>query len=918
MSQSSSSQEEKVSPHEYARQNGLAQDYLAANLEIPELFDIRSRSVNNVDDDAKLPLFDLGPQLKVEERLACSREAASLLSWLTREESSDEINDIVAPLFKDTDCIRKKKLELPLLRTDVDTDSRNFASREGFEISVQDIKLPLEAVAQGEGFDWIEQYKNLGGEILRDLKLEKISVTREAMVFLQACMTVSWTEEDDRELWAREQKYQRVGWAQNIKTLLILLQRTVLDPITPPLSPLPSIPQPFEPSSSDSAMQVPVFSDPPSPTKQDLEALEKEIFKQDLPTPLRSLSAGCKIEGLSEEMPAALGNLYSSPGGLDQSQSEPRPSRWEDFKLEVPLMPNEPATIPKIVRFKEVIEEHQFTPTTSLVVPDDGSAFFENICRDAYFKANQEVEHEKLSIENITARVDVPELNFDKPNAPWKKFEEIQSQAALSALQKSFVLEQVASSVPTWPGPRKETKLPWAPFSGSFAKLALEDDALVDDTTWKAFVEDDGDVIDSSSVTWKAAGLRILIDEDHEEKIEFGQFRKDTQPDLSSIVKKRKVELQEREKLNSDPTGIVLPDSRLSLTKNARKTATTAAHAVNEDFGLLGGAFSAQASLNNYLEIRGVKRPKMAESSYFSKPPIEKILTERKGEHHARATLDIAIRKSPANRQSLPVPSLQKLISPTWVVVSTTLLKNRSLIKSIEAQSPALTLIERDFTAHNTSAWSPGSVSRIPIVSPLDAEADFIVSPSVGIILTTLQKIKQKPPRDKTKSKIRERLDKVSLRYEKLVLLVSEGNEDGVAAGLAEGDCLAFADFTGYISGLETSISLQFVGGGEEILSKWIVSSIIQYRVDTDLLADETYWELFLRRAGLNAFAAQAVVVNLRAPDGVHAGSPSKIGHFGLTAFVEMGKQQRIARFGNICGQKVLSRVSAVLDATWQ
>lgn len=81
------------------------------------------------------------------------------------------------------------------------------------------------------------------------------------------------------------------------------------------------------------------------------------------------------------------------------------------------------------------------------------------------------------------------------------------------------------------------------------------------------------------------------------------------------------------------------------------------------------------------------------------------------------------------------------------------------------------------------------------------------------------------------------------------------------------------------------------------------------------MLLEETHWELFLRRAGLNAFAAQAVLAQLKAPDGVDAGSPSKAGTFGLTAFVEMGREQRVRRFGMMCGVRLMERVSAVVDA---
>jgi hypothetical protein len=55
----------------------------------------------------------------------------------------------------------------------------------------------------------------------------------------------------------------------------------------------------------------------------------------------------------------------------------------------------------------------------------------------------------------------------------------------------------------------------------------------------------------------------------------------------------------------------------------------------------------------------------------------------------------------------------------------------------------------------------------------------------------------------------------------------------------------------------------------------------------------------------------------LNAPEGVDPTSPTKAGLFGLAAFVEMAVEQRIARFGPLCGRGLLERVSAVIDAKW-
>lgn len=140
--------------------------------------------------------------------------------------------------------------------------------------------------------------------------------------------------------------------------------------------------------------------------------------------------------------------------------------------------------------------------------------------------------------------------------------------------------------------------------------------------------------------------------------------------------------------------------------------------------------------------------------------------------------------------------------------------------------------------------------------------------------------------------------------------------------GLDESDTLALAEATGFCSSLNASVIMQFVGGGEETLAKWLVAIMVQYgsqgESSVPLLEDETLWELFLRRAGMNAYAAQAVIAELKAPDGVDVEGESKAGLFGIAAFVEMGQQERIARFERLLGgRRVLQRVGSALDANW-
>ncbi|KAJ5042237.1 uncharacterized protein L3040_004791 [Drepanopeziza brunnea f. sp. 'multigermtubi'] len=916
--QSSEHEEDELPPLLYARQHGLCRDYLQAPLGWSDLQDLQRKAAGAVYEDSNLPLFNFGAELKIEERLTCSKEAAVILSWVANETFAKDGDALINAHFNAPSSNRIQKLELPLLRTDHETDCRDFANREGFEIKLRDVKLPLEAVRDEEGLDWTSKFAHLGAEVSQELKQERIGITRDTMSFLQQSLAVFLTEDDEKSLWDTQQTYKR---------------KTIFEPITPPLSPLPVKPEPFEPAEDDPAFHVPILSDAISPTKQDLEAIEKELFQQDIPTPPRLIVQPSLNNLDSSSGTMSLEEVYPPLASLDNSPKikEEKRVKLGDLKVEEPMTPKMRAPTHKFVRFSNIIEQLDIKPSSSPRTPPGTSTFFKEVFGPAYESVNQQLEQETLIRADTTARVDVRVMDFRKPDPPWHKFDQIKEPSALLELQKSFIRETVRS-IPTWPGSgKRDSSLPWSPFTSEFAKLALEEEYQDNNSTWKPFVKDDQDAIDSSSLIWKQPGLKILRDgkDDDDDEIEPGQIQTDSPQDLSFIVKKRKMELQERDNFrkNNPVEGNNVPAvsgfTPINKPKHSASTSNSATgQLVSGELGMLGSQFSAEASLNHYLELRGAKRPKLTDSIYFGSTTKALVPGSQPLIVATPQQAGIPIRTSPLMKQEkLPIPIIAPSNTAANIIISSTLLKNRALIKHIESQLPSLKLVERDFTAHNTSTWMPGSVTRSPVKSPLDSEADLILSPTTGIILTTLQKIKQRAlPGQSQKSKpaIRERLERVCPRYEKLVVFVSEGNLDESTNGLDDSDCLALAEFIGFASAFETAVGVHFVGGGDATLARWIASVVVQHPADTELLPEETHWEMFLRRAGLNAFAAQAVSADLKAPEGVNVASPSQAERFGLAAFMKMGRQERITRLGGHVGRRVLERVGAAIDTAWE
>ena len=703
--------------------------------------------------------------------------------------------------------------------------------------------------------------------------------------------------------------------------------------------------EPYEPSLSDSAFEVPILSDPASLTQLDLSTLENQTFEQDIPTPIRNTlnyHDETSSSTHSGKGTVRLADIYPSMELMEQTVASPiieeQPFKLESLKIEEPLTPPLPLPIPKSVHFSDIVEEMLLDPPSSPSSDPFRNTHFEEAFGDAAERVTRQLDQESLIPADATGRVEVPLMDFSFPDPPWKK--PMKAQGATILYSIAIIKDVIGEGFPIWPGQnRGHGKLKWNPFPHDLAKVAQKENYPEDDNTWKPFLNgpENDQIIDTSSLTWKAPGLKILKEDDDEE-IESSKYQSNGSQDIFLLARKRRMELEREGKrfsrqnpaksaeLNMPVSGASplgkrnTPKSNdnLPISQKLQNNQTG-----SDGFGLLmGGAFSAENALDNFLELRGIKKQKLTSSSHFqnnNKQASAQVQTTQAEPQNQPAEELRLLETSMNTPRPLPVPVLSLPAGPISAIIASSLLKRRTLIEHIESQIPGLKLIERDFKAHNTTAWVPNSVTRSPIASPLDSEADLIVSPSTGIVLTTLQKIKQKPlPGQKTKPAIRDRLERASGRYEKLVVLVSEGRVDESTNGLDENNCNAICEFVGFTSGLEATILVLFVGGGEKTLSKWLMNSIVQHAAASNsLLEEETHWELFLRRVGMNAYAAQSMAAAAKAYVNFDPHGNSDAGQSGLAAFVRMERQQRVDTFGQICGRRLLERVGACLEATW-
>ena len=396
--------------------------------------------------------------------------------------------------------------------------------------------------------------------------------------------------------------------------------------------------------------------------------------------------------------------------------------------------------------------------------------------------------------------------------------------------------------------------------------------------------------------------------------------------------------------------------------------------------------FSSLGNLTSYMETRckTSKRQKIHKSNYFAPPTPKGNLLEKNIIEETVNTFDGGEFPCDIVDTEACCPSFFCDFPPLndcpIFIISTTLLKTDvQIIRDLESLKPVPILIFRDYEAfpNHESLMSQdfptSSLSRLfnPIM-----EADIIVSPSTGIVITTSQEISQvRLPGHKPahlsqcsfNSPLRERIARLANRYEQLYILIrfpwACGNDSAEKSKIATIDSktlLSIQSLTAFCSSLSeyTTVALVMQSSCPHDTTKWILSITNKHAIrfkelihsrrydnisvsrNTDVqnigyssfsfLHEETQWELLLRHAGFNPFAAQTVLGILKLET---EGSISDVGSLetppknepnkgfflsGLSLFIELCSQERHKMFANVVGQRVLRRVEGVIDKDWQ
>lgn len=382
------------------------------------------------------------------------------------------------------------------------------------------------------------------------------------------------------------------------------------------------------------------------------------------------------------------------------------------------------------------------------------------------------------------------------------------------------------------------------------------------------------------------------------------------------------------------------------------------------------GLFSTGlGSLSTFMETRGfVTANSSATSAYFPAHGTNKINEQKHRQNqHISSALGKANFKTSTSPHPLVTPAIIKLNLTTMasnfvLFVSIDLLKTHlQVIRILEQQATPLRLIYREY-----KQFPIPTDSGKPHYQQTSPEADMIIAPTVGIILSSFHALTQTylpghRPEDPyirinpdITSPLRERIFRLAPRYEILYLLISHSVEVQENISLAESlrmdnttqeSLHSLNLFCESISHATTMIPLQLPA-----LPKHITACILtlaakhtyflpkicipvpdplpiiyanfrgHVTLSQLLKDDETKWEIFLRAIGLNPFAARTVLDILDADGFTTTGSEgehqcfSVTGLSALTNFIEMKPGMRVHRFRGLIGEGLWARLYDVIE----
>ena len=393
------------------------------------------------------------------------------------------------------------------------------------------------------------------------------------------------------------------------------------------------------------------------------------------------------------------------------------------------------------------------------------------------------------------------------------------------------------------------------------------------------------------------------------------------------------------------------------VSKSKTRKLLTAPH--QEDASIISGSFFSAGSLASFLDLRGgrFKKPdlpvlghsttKNAKSTdKIDELQADPIMTSQASSSPSTSFFQPLMRsgslRNPDERvevpstptgelkpaMKVPLPDHGKLDEQRTIIVDSALVSDRQLLHSVEScGGQDLTIIYRD----------------------LYGSPDMILSPTTCIIYTTMQSLTQKSlPGQELKGQhntIQQGVRNLSATFDTVFVLVLDSlclDTQG-----ANSRVNVMSEFSSVCASIQAESSASKVspvwvpanscsetalkGGSPQFHWTWALIhkhafrngiKSVQGPMELVFLQDETLWELFLRKAGMNPMAAQVVTSLLKRPD-MPSDSRESFGQgsaevpsetsWGLRRFVSMSSEQRLKLFGDLVGVRAIEKINRTL-----
>ena len=324
---------------------------------------------------------------------------------------------------------------------------------------------------------------------------------------------------------------------------------------------------------------------------------------------------------------------------------------------------------------------------------------------------------------------------------------------------------------------------------------------------------------------------------------------------LTTLVRKRKLEIDAQEysrrkydeKRLKYEKGITFCDLKCQKSENCKENQDKVKTRSEEGYGAgnfedeRNKRFTITKAVSTFIRLHG-DTARLKKSLYHANDEASdksiKIDACKTDEYHK-------IGDDP--RLTMPSPTSLLDAENCSILISSTVFRDRRIVQEMRNLLPRTNMIERDFSSPHPMLLDPAARTA---VWDICNEADVIISPGTGLVLTTLQRLRQRTlPGQASQSSIKGRLKALSFRYERIVLLISGCNmldmdQNGYSYVLDENDCIALADISGYGAQLENEVIINYVPGKSKDLAKWIIAVMCKYRLldgmKLNLMEDET------------------------------------------------------------------------------